>query len=183
MHRLPPRRSGAGLWAMRVLGLLATSLLLAVGVTAALTFAPDRGDEVAAPPAAPAATSAPAASEPAEPKFTRAERRARAAAAGTLRDQGYRAVSLSDYDPTHVLRVLIGRGEVGQRAFFFAGDSYIGNDAPEDSRRIRVARAGNRSVALTYRLAEGAGTARVLFRWDGEQLAPQTTIPPAAARG
>ena len=143
---------------MRLLGLLATSLLLAVGVTAALTFAPDGGGDAATPEAAPVAASKPAASKPAQPrkpKFTRAERRARAAAAGTLREQGYRPVALADYDPNHVLRVLIGRGDAGQRAFFFAGGRFLGNDAPEDSRRIRVARSGNRSVALSYRLSGG----------------------------
>lgn len=178
---------------MRVLGLLATSVLLAVGVTAALTFAPDGGGETATPQAAPAAAPEPSASGPAEPrkpKFTAAQRRARAAAAGTLREQGYRPVTLADYDPKHVLRVLIGRGDGGQRAFFFIGGRFLGNDAADDSKRIRIARSGNRSVALSYRLfAEGdrpccpsGGSARVLFRWDGEQLAPQTSVPPATAR-
>jgi hypothetical protein len=172
---------------MRLFGLLATSLLLGVGATAAITFAPDGGGESATPRAAPAATPAPAAAERPEarkPKFTRAERRARAAAAATLRDQGYRPVDLSDYDPKHVLRVLIGRGDGGQRAFFFAGARYLGNDVADDSRRIRVVRAGNRSVALSYRLyGEGGGYERVLFRWDGEELTPQTSIPSASARG
>jgi hypothetical protein len=185
LHRLPPRRSGAGLWTMRLLGLLATGVLLAVGATAVLTFAPGGGD-AAAPEAEPAAASKPAASKPAEPrkpKLTRAERRARAAAAGTLREQGYRALTLADYDPDHVLRVLIGRGDGGQRAFFFAGGRFIGNDAPEDSRRIRLARSGNRSVALRYSLSgDGPGSSRVLFRWDGERLAPQTSVPPATSR-
>jgi hypothetical protein len=165
---------------MRLLGLLATATLLAVGGTAALTVVPDRSAEVAAPQPAPAATPAPA-EKPPKPKYTAAERRARAAAVTTLRDQGYRPVTLADYDPDHVLRVLIGRGEGGQRAFFFAGGRYLGNDAADDSRRIGVARAGNRSVALRYRLS-GGGSARVLFRWDGERLAPQTAIPPATAR-
>jgi LppP/LprE lipoprotein len=178
---------------MRVLGLVATSLLLAVGATAALTLAPDGGGETATPQPASTAAPGPAGSAPArprKPKFTPAQRRARAAAAATLREQGYRPVSLVDYDPTRVLRVLIGRGDGGQRAFFFAGGRYVGNDAADDSKRIRVARAGNRSIALSYRLfaagdepcCPSGGSARVLFRWDGERLAPQTAVPPSTAR-
>jgi len=180
---------------MRLLGLLATSLLLAVGVTTALTVVPDRGGDSAPPSAAPAATPEPAAvpagkAKPRKPKLTAAQRRDRAAAVTTLREQGYRPVTLTDYEPKHTLHVLVGRGEGGQRAFFFADGRYLGNDAADDSKRIAVVRAGNRSVALSYRLfSEGdrpccpkGGTARVLFRWDGEQLAPQTSIPPAALR-
>jgi len=128
--------------------------------------------------------------KPAKPKLTRAQRRARAAAVGTLRDQGYRPVTLKDYAPDHVLRVLIGRGEGGERAFFFAGSRFLGNDAVEDSDRVKVARAGNRSVALSYKLFEqgdrpccpSGGTERVLFRWDGKSLAPTTSIPSALSR-
>jgi len=171
---------------MRLLGLLATSGVLAVGVTAVMTFAPGGGvGDDAIPQSAPASTPEPAAparaKPPREPKLSKGQRRARAAAVAILREQGYRPVSLADYDPEHVLRVLIGRGEGGQRAFLFAGDRFVGNDSADDSRRIRVARAGNRSVALTYRLSP-RGSARVLFRWDGERLAPQTAIPPASAR-
>jgi hypothetical protein len=46
---------------------------------------------------------------------------------------------------------------------------------------VRVVRAGNRSVSLSYKLA-GGKRARVLFRWDGQKLAPQTAIPSAALR-
>jgi hypothetical protein len=178
---------------MRFLGLLATSVLLAVGATAVLTMVPD-SEESVVPQAAPAATpdaSAPSAGKKArKPRFTAAQRRARAAAVTALRDQGYRPVTLSDYDPEHVLRVLVGKGEGGQRAFFFAGGRYLGNDAAEDSESIEVARAGNRSAALAYRVFEegdkaccpSGGKVRVLFRWDGKQLAPQTAIPPATAR-
>jgi hypothetical protein len=100
-----------------------------------------------------------------------------------LREQGYRPVTVATYRPGSVLRVLIGKGEGGQRAFFFVGARYLGNDTTDDSQRIEVARAGNRSVALAYRtFGERRGRTRVLFRWDGETLAPQTAIPPPAAR-
>jgi hypothetical protein len=179
---------------MRLVGLVATAALLGVGAFAALTAIPDDSEETALVQAAPASTQdsskAAADSKPRKPKYTRAQRRARAAAVGVLRDQGYRPVTLTDYKPDKTLRVLIGRGDGGQRAFFFAGGSYIGNDALDDSHRIEVVRAGNRSVSLQYRLfrpddrpcCPSAGKARVLFRWDGESLAAQTAIPPASDR-
>ena len=179
---------------MRFTGLLATATLLGVGAFAAATAIPDRNDSSLLD-AAPAATPEPAAKavdkpKDKKPKLTRAQRRARTAAVGVLRDNGYRPVTLADYKPDKVLRVLIGRGDGGQRAFFFAGGAYVGNDAADDSHRIRVLRAGNRSVSLSYRLfreddkpcCPSAGTARVLFRWDGEALAAQTAIPPSLQR-
>lgn len=176
---------------MRVLGVVATGALLAVGATAVVTVAPDQGDEAALTSSAPAATPEPAKkrkkAEPKKPKLTAAQRAARRAAVSTLREQGYRAVSLADYNPKSELRVLIGRGDGGQRGFFFAEGLYLGNDAADDSEQIRVDRAGNRSVALTYKLYESGrkkstGTERVLFRWDGEKLAPQTEIPSSVER-
>ena len=180
---------------MRFLGLLATAALLAVGATAALTVIPDTSTpDAALPEAAPAATPAPAKvkkkHEKAEPKLTATQRRERAAAVTTLSGEGYRPVTLRDYAPTHILRVLVGKGDGGQRAFFFAGGRYIGNDAADDSAHLQVVRAGNRSVALSYKLfrpgddpccPKGAVT-RVLFRWDGKKLAPMTAIPPVAQR-
>ena len=193
--RLPPRRRGVRLWGMRLMGVTATSALLAIFAWALLTFYPERGSEpvesapVAATPA-PVAKKEKAKPKPSKPKLTAAQRRDRAAAVAQLGDLGYRPVSLKSYAPDHVLRVLIGKGEGGKRAFFFNGATYLGNDAADDSESIRVVRAGNRSVALSYRLfAEGdkpccpTGTkVRVLFRFDGEKLAPQTAIPPSAQR-
>jgi LppP/LprE lipoprotein len=186
-HRLPPRRSGFSLWFMRVLGLAATAVLLGAGVYALQQVLPK--DDVATG-TTPSSAAAPAkkkhakakAKAKAKPKYTAAQRRQRAAAVSALRDEGYRPVHLSDYDARKTLRVLIGRGEGGQRAFFFTGSQYIGNDASQDSRSIRVSRGGNRSVALTYKLKGGKST-RVLFRWDGKSLAPQTAIPSVALRG
>ena len=170
---------------MRFFGLLATAVLLGVGAEAALTILPDaRTPEVALPesaPAEPKAKAEPKKKAPDKPKYTKAQRQARAAAVGTLRSEGYRPVTLADYDPDHVLRVLIGRGDGGTRAFFFAGRRFLGNDTADDSASLKVVRAGNRSVALSYKLAEG-GRSRVLFRWDGKKLEPQTAIPPAVQR-
>jgi hypothetical protein len=180
---------------MRVMGIAATSALLAILAWTLLSFYPEGGDEVAVP-SAPAASPAAAKEgkkakrkKKAEPKLTRAQRRARAGAVATLGELGYRPVTLKTYEPDNVLRVLIGRGEGGRRAFFFAGTTYIGNDAADDSAEIEVTRAGNRSVSLAYGVfGQGdkpccpGAKARVLFRWDGESLAAQTAIPPAEQR-
>jgi LppP/LprE lipoprotein len=176
---------------MRFFGLLATGALLAVGAGAALTIATDArlptiNSSTAQPPApqeldTPVKKAVKKKQAPAAPKLTAAQREARAAAVVTLRGEGYRPVALSDYAAGKELRVLIGRGDAGQRAFFFAGGKYIGNDTTSDSDRITVVRAGNSSVSLSYKIA-GGKPERVLFRWDGKHLAPQTAIPPATAR-
>lgn len=178
---------------MRFMGVVATGALLAIFATAVITFMPERGEEavVSAAPAA-TATPAPAKAKPkkAKPKLTPSQRRDRAAAVTTLSGLGYRPVTLKTYDPKHVLRVLIGKGEAGQRAFFFVGARYLGNDAADDSGSIAIARAGNRSVSLAYRTFKtddkpccpSGAKVRVLFRWDGKTLAPQTAIPPSSVR-
>ncbi len=43
--RLPPRRRGVRLWGMRLMGVTATSALLAIFAWALLTFYPERGSE------------------------------------------------------------------------------------------------------------------------------------------
>lgn len=175
---------------MRFFGLLATGVLLAVGAGAALTIATDARFPTLSPeatPTAPQEQDTPVKKAvkkkhaPAAPKLTAAQRQARTAAVATLRGDGYRPVKLSDYAVDKELRVLIGKGDGGQRAFFFAGGKYLGNDATTDSDRITVVRAGNSSVSLSYKVVGGT-TERVLFRWDGKKLAPQTAIPPATAR-
>ena len=178
------------------MGVTATSALLAIFAWALLSIYAERGEQgvvTEAPAAAPEPTAKekPAAKkEKAKPKLTRAQRRQRAAAVATLGELGYRPVGLKTYRVDADLRVLIGKGEGGRRAFFFNGATYLGNDAADDSAAIEVARAGNRSVALSYRLfAEDdrpccptGAKARVLFRWDGEKLTPQTAIPPSTQR-
>jgi hypothetical protein len=181
---------------MRVMGVTATSGLLAIFAWTLLSIYAERGGTETVVPAKPAATPASAAKKEkakpkeAKPKLTPSQRRDRAAAVATLGELGYRPVTVKTYAPDHDLHVLIGKGEGGKRAFFFAGAEYLGNDAADDSAAIEVARAGNRSVSLTYRLfAEDdrpccptGEKVRVLFRYDGEALAPQTAIPPSAQR-
>jgi hypothetical protein len=128
--------------------------------------------------------------KPAEPALTRAEKRQRAAAVDVLRERGYRPVRLAAYDPSHTLRVLVGRGDGGQRAFFFAGPRFIGTDALTDSARVRLLGTAERSATLSYRLfspgdescCPNGGTVRVRFRWDGKALDPDNAIPPASSR-
>lgn len=182
---------------MRVMGVTATSALLAIFAWVLLSIYAERTHDETVVSEGPAATPAPAArkekaqpKKASKPKFTPSQRRGRAAAVATLGELGYRPLTLKTYDPDHVLRVLIGKGEAGRRAFFFAGAKYLGNDATDDSAAVEVVRAGNRSVSLAYRLfAEDdrpccptGAKVRVLFRWDGEKLAPQTAIPPSAQR-
>ena len=180
------------------MGVTATSALLAIFAWTLLSIYAERKGDEGVVTASRAATPAPAAAKQkarakgkkAKPKLTAAQRRDRAAAVATLGELGYRPITLTTYAPDHLLRVIIGKGEGGQRAFFFAGAKYLGNDTADDSAKIEVVRAGNKSVALSYRLfAEDdrpccpTGTrVRVLFRYDGKALAPQTTIPPSAQR-
>ena len=194
IHRLPGPRVRHR-WPARVAGLLATLGLLGVGALMAwMVVGSGRGLGNPIVPAAPAASAQPtqtdAPGKPAEPSLTRAQRRQRTAAAALLRDQGYRPVRLAAYDPTHRLRVLIGRGDGGHRAFFFVGGRFIGHDALTDSTRLRLVRSGERTATLDYRLfAEGdqaccpkGGTVRVRFRWDGKELSPDDVIPASTAR-
>jgi len=181
---------------MRVMGVTATSALLAIFAWVLLSIYAERGRNETVVPAAPAATPAPAATKqkakakPSKPKLTPSQRRDRAAAVATLGELGYRPLTVKTYEPDHVLRVLIGKGEGGRRAFFFVGGKYLGNDAADDSAAVEVVRAGNRSVSLAYKLfAEDdrpccptGAKVRVLIRWDGEKVAPQTAIPPSAQR-
>jgi LppP/LprE lipoprotein len=178
-----------------VAGLLGTAALLGSGVAIAVMVVPSSKEETLVP-AAPAATPTPTAGrqKPRKPALTRAQRRARREAVAVLTQQGFEPVRLADYKPRNGLRVLIGRPaaeDAGpRRAFFFVGGRFIGHDSDAPSARLRLVRARDRAVTLSYRLYEagdrrccpGGGTARVRFRWDGGALAPQDEIPPAYLR-
>jgi hypothetical protein len=179
---------------MRLAGLLATAALLGSGAVIATMVVPSAGED-AVVPAAPAATPAPDADEraakPRRPRLSRGARRARRSAVALLAGQGYEPVELADYEAGNTLRVLIGRDDANaQRAFFFAKGEFLGYDSDTASGRLRVARAGERSVTLAYGLYEpgdrrccpDGGTARVRFRWSAEGLVPQDELPPAAVR-
>jgi hypothetical protein len=189
------RRSPVARWTGRVLGLLGTAAVLAVGVVAA-TMVISAGDEQVVG-AAPAATPTPEArngGKRAKPRLTRAQRAERRRALDELRRQGYAATALDDYKVDHLLRVLIGKPvgatPPGMRAFFFVDGEYIGQDATTASGRIRAGRQLEREITVVYTLYRPGDEAccpngketRVHYRWNGETLAPREPIPPVAER-
>jgi hypothetical protein len=166
---------------------LATAVLLGTGVAIALMVIPAPEEEVvvSTPPPAAADTA------PEKAGLTAKQRAARKAAVGTLNEQGFKPVRLADWRAEHQLRVLIGRDEAGaERAFFFVGRRFVGNDDAAASASVRVATARENGVTLTYRLFGPTDEAccpkgervKVAFRWDDGTLSPAATVPPAAER-
>ena len=182
----------------RVIGLLATAVLLAVGVTVVLMVTRDGGSTD--PPetfAQPNPTAAPKkqAPKPKKPKLTPAQRASRDAAVKQLRGQGYEPVSLADYKTGQDLRVLLGKpkastGIRGRRAFFFDRRDYLGTDAASPSLRVRVLRQRDGVITLGYKLFLSGDSpkhptgevAKVRFTISDGRLIPQDLIPPAASR-
>jgi hypothetical protein len=192
------RRSPVARWTGRILGLIGTAAVLAVGVVVATMVVSSGDEEVVS--TAPAATPSPtpenaeADKRDAKPKLTRAQREQRRRAVDEVRRQGYTPVSLSDYKTDHLLRVLIGKPvgstPAGMRAFFFVDDAYIGQDATTASGKIRAGRQLEREITVVYTLYEPGDDAccpkgretRVHYRWNGETLEPREPIPAAAER-
>ena len=184
-------RSRVAKWTGRVLALLGTAIVLAVGVVAATMVLSTDDDDAAT--AAPAATPTPEPKKAAKrraPGLTRRQRAERRRAVDEVRRQGYAPVSLDDYKVDHLLRVLIGKpvGSTppGMRAFFFVDDKYVGLDATSASGRLRAGRQLEREITIVYTLYEEGdraccpkgGDTRVHFRWNGEALEPREPIPP-----
>lgn len=174
-------------WPSRILGVLATAALLGTGVAIALMVIPAPEEEAVAPSPPPAAADV--ASE--KPGLTAKQRAARRAAVATLKEQGFTPVRLADWRAEHRLRVLIGRDDAGaERAFFFAGRRFVGNDDAVASATVRVASARESSVTLSYRLFGPTDEAccpkgervKVAFRWEDGTLTPAATVPPAYER-
>ena len=111
-----------------------------------------------------------------------------------LRTQGYLPARLADYDPRHVLRVLVGyrNGDPSgpRRAFFFNGRRFVGDDAPGPSSGLRLVRSDKRSATLAYGVyASGdkaccpsGGRRRVRFELRDGALVPLGSVPPAWQR-
>jgi hypothetical protein len=197
--RKPPRGRIAKGFA-RLVGLLATLVLLAVGVAVVLMVT--RENESGPPERFAAANPTPKPSKkaktPARPagrKLTPAQRASRDAAVKQLRGQGYEPVALADYKPRQSLRVLIGRpkassGIRGRRAFFFDRGDYLGTDAASPSLRVRVLRQRGSRITLAYKLFSPGdkpakptgGSANVRFTMADGRLVPEDAIPPAASR-
>ena len=184
-------------WTGRVLGLLGTAAVLAVGVVVATMVISAGDDEVVSTAPAATPTPAPAAAggrKDAARRLTRAQRVERRRAVDEVRRQGYTAAALGDYKVDHLLRVLIGKPvgttPPGMRAFFFVDGEYIGQDATTPSGKIRAGRQLEREITIVYRLYRPGDDAccpkgretRVHYRWNGEALEPREPIPPAAER-
>jgi hypothetical protein len=189
------RRSPVARWTGRILGLLGTAAVLAVGVVAATMVVSSGDEEVVG--TAPAATPTPTpekAGKGGKPRLTRAQREERRRALDEVRRQGYTAAALDDYKAGHLLRVLIGKPvgatPPGMRAFFFVDGEYIGQDATTASGKIRAGRQLEREITIVYTLYKPGDAAccpkgketRVHYRWNGEALEPREAIPPAAER-
>ena len=156
-----------------VAGLLIVGLWCLIMIVSA--FSGDDEPEIQA--AAPTATATPKPTPTPKPKptpvpLTPEGRAAREAAAKLVRDRGFEPVRLRDYDPRRKLRVMLGQDTAGNRlAFFFVDDLYIGNDRSGASPELKVKRAGNIQVTLTYDDTD------VRFKWNGTSLAPQDPLP------
>ena len=182
------RRSAVATWAGRVLGLLGTAAVLAVGVVVATMVVSGSDNEVVG--AAPAATP----EQPGTSRLTSRQRAERRRAVDEVRRRGYTPVRLADYKFDHLLRVLIGKPAgttpPGLRAFFFVDDEYIGQDATSPSGKLRAGRQLEREITLVYTLYDDGdrsccpkgGDERVHFRWTGDALDPREAIPPSSQR-
>jgi hypothetical protein len=181
----------------RVIGLLATAVLLAVGVTVVLMVTRDNGTDPPETFAQPNPTAAPKkqAARTKKKELTPAQRASRDAAVKQLRGQGFEPVSLADYKTGQSLRVLIGKpkastGTRGRRAFFFVRRDYLGTDAASPSLRVRVLRQRDGVITLGYKLylagdkpSNPSGElAKVRFTISDGRLIPQDQIPPSSSR-
>ena len=203
------RRSPSRRWARRIVGVLATAAMLAVGaVAASMILSPDH-DEVAANTAAAKGGAGKERRERPGVKRentvavdeeerrsgpTRRQRRQQRDAVEEVRAAGYEPVELADYRPGQTLRVLVGRPREGTtpglKAFFFARGRYLGNDALSSSMELEVGRQRAREITLVYGLfvagdrpcCPSGGEAEVRFRWTGDELEPRDEIPADLAR-
>jgi hypothetical protein len=199
LPRKPPRGRIAKGFA-RLVGLLATAGLLAVGVTVVLMVTrenpgTDPPETFAAPNPTPAPKKTKTPARPKGPTLTPAQKASRAAAVNQLRSQGYEPVSLKDYKPRQSLRVLIGRpkassGIRGRRAFFFVREEYLGTDAASPSLRVKVQRQSGSVITLAYTLFSAGdtpakptgGVVKVRFTIADGRLVPDDPLPPVASR-
>lgn len=111
-------------------------------------------------------------------------------AIATVESEGYQVFNPDSYDPSYPLRVLIGIKKdsatgYAQRAFFFYGDEYLGNDTSADSATIEYEGQDDNTISLSYKLYRSddpnccptAGEATVRYDWNGSELTPLDEIP------
>ena len=176
----------------RILALAGVGGLLLVGLISLILLVGAAGGDDEEPVAATAtATATPEPTATPKPKptpvpLTADQKAERQAAADIVESRGFDVVRLRDYDPRKTLRVLIGRTSSGSHlAFFFVNGDYIGNDAQDPSAKLKMAKAGDLVVTLSYGIfAPGdepgkpsGGPVKVRFKWDGTRLAPQDPLP------
>jgi hypothetical protein len=167
-------------WPLRLLGLLATVAFLGSGAAIATMVIPDSNTRAAAE--APTRPHKAKAAHKGHPALTKAQKRQRAAALGALRSDGYQPARLADWRPKAGLQVLIGRNEQGaMRAYFFIRGKFIAHDDAATSNNIRVAKQGQDSVTLSYRLSTG-GRQSVTFQLQDGAVEPTTPVPPLSVR-
>lgn len=118
-----------------------------------------------------------------------------AAAVARVAQAGYRVSDTSSYDPYAPIRVLIGvlasaADGANQRAFFFAGERYLGTDALDPSAGVQFVRQTGNVITLRYVIyrpsdsmcCPSGGTVDVRYRWDGASLTPLDPIPASDTR-
>jgi hypothetical protein len=175
--RYPPARRRRR-WPLRMLGFLATVVLLGSGAAIAYMVIPREDDGTAVKTAPPAAKP----KAKAKRGLTKAQKRVRAAAVSALAKEGYEPVRLADWRPKAELKVLVGRNDQGaMRAFFFSGREFLGHDDPVTSNNIRVTKGEKGAVTLSYRVSTG-GRERVRFSLENGALAHTDPIPPSTVR-
>jgi hypothetical protein len=176
-------------WPRRILGVLATLAFLGSGVAIGMMVYEQFEDE--APATVASGGAAATGAEAAKPGMTPKEKAARRAAVTTLSEQGFEPVRLADWKAASVLRVLVGRDDAGEeRAFFFVGRRFVGNDDVAASASVKVTAADERTVTLAYRLFAAEDeqccpkgeTVKVSFRWRDGSLAPAGELPAADER-
>jgi hypothetical protein len=201
-NRLPPKRK-AYRWTRRIVGVIATIAFIGVGVAIAQMVLPDKNGTDAA---AATSTATPVKEKATKKKSsakkkkatkpkgpTKAQRAALKAAVAVVREKGYTTLKQSDYDPKATFRVLLGRpvgdSAGGSRAFFFAKDQFLGNDAVNPSTKLTVAKKGKLTVTLSYGVYASGDTAgapsdrkRVRFRLEAGRIHALDTIPLDSAR-
>jgi hypothetical protein len=182
-----------------VVGVLATLVLLGIGVAIAEMVLPGSGTDTATtgvnqPASTPSAHKAKPKPKPAG--LTPAQKHARSAAVASLRGEGYAPVRLADYDPHHALRVLVGRRtganpQALRRAFFFSGSHAVGSDSAEPSSALKVVGVGSDWVTLAYGIyspgdqpcCPTGGRVKVRYGLSGGTVsAVGGTIPPSTTR-
>lgn len=183
----------------RMFGVGGLAVLLGVFIVIVAMIAGGGGEEdlelataTPTPTGTPTQTATPKPS-PTPPPLTAEQKAQRDAAVTILQSRGFKPVKLRTYRGDHTLRVLIGKpaggGKGGRMAFFFAEDRYIGNDSPETSYRLSVAKQSDLRTTLRYGVFSPGDeaccpseTRTVRFFWDGTNLQPLELVPDAARR-